>query len=208
MSAQLVKVCRELGRGLFRDTRTRLTKWVLALLRGRRYTVRLEEEGTGYHDRKNYVIQVNAQLFKAEPPEIQFRATQGILAHECGHAWFTDAWPDQPCESTLRWLVNALEDNRIENAIAIAFPGVAPVIRLAGDLMYAGQAAVSGPSGEQVLAQSGDNALGDRSTNETEMIRRLHLSNAAKAHWSKVRPLTEKAWTAPDTSRVIELARP
>jgi hypothetical protein len=33
-----------------RSTVTRLVKWTLALLQGRRYTVRLDAEGTGYHD--------------------------------------------------------------------------------------------------------------------------------------------------------------
>jgi len=184
---------------LYRETKARLSKWTLALLRGRRYTIKLEDEGTGYHDRQRRVIQANPQLFKAQSPEVQFRATQGILAHECGHAWFTAAWPERPDEGTLRWLVNALEDERIENCISIAFPGVAPVIRITGDLMYEAQERVTGPITEQVLACCLVWRWAARRTDESEMFSRLRLSAAAKALWAKVRLLAEASWVAPDT---------
>ena len=130
---------------MFREPQTRLVKWALALLRGRPYTIRLEPDGTGYHDWENHVIQANPQLFPKESPEIQFRLTQGILAHEAGHAWFTSAWPDQ-CESRLQEMCNFLEDQRIENAICVLYPGIAPAIRLLGDHMLDGSKA-SAPSG-------------------------------------------------------------
>ena len=119
---------------MFREPQTRLVKWALALLRGRPYTIRLEPDGTGYHDWENHVIQANPQLFPKESPEIQFRLTQGILAHEAGHAWFTSAWPDQR-ESRLQEMCNFLEDQRIENAICVLYPGIAPAIRMLGDHM-------------------------------------------------------------------------
>ena len=81
---------------IWRKVQTRLVKWTLALLQGRRYTVRLEAQGTGYHDRQGCVIQANPQMFPEQPPEAQFRLTQGNLAHEVGHALFTDGWPERP----------------------------------------------------------------------------------------------------------------
>lgn len=94
-------------------TNQRLSKWALALLRGRRYTIRLQPEGTGYHAPVGKIIQANPQLFPGQPVDVQFRITQGVagltLAHECGHAWFTGFWPDQS-ENALQELTNMLEE--------------------------------------------------------------------------------------------------
>jgi len=96
---------------LWRLTNERLSKWALALLSGRRYTIRLQPEGTGTHSPLTRLIQVNPQLFPEQPVDVQFRLTQGLLAHECGHAWFTCDWPDQS-ENILQELANILEDER------------------------------------------------------------------------------------------------
>ena len=92
-------------------TQQRLSKWALALLHGRHYTIRLQPEGTGFHAPLERIIQVNPQLYPDQPVEVQFRLTQGLLAHECGHAWFTGCWPDQS-EDALQELTNILEDGR------------------------------------------------------------------------------------------------
>ena len=94
---------------IWRDVQQRLVKWTLALLQGRRYTIRLEPEGTGYHAPVEKIIQANPQLYPKQPVDVQFHLTQGLLAHECGHAWFTGSWPDQS-ENTLQELTNILED--------------------------------------------------------------------------------------------------
>ncbi len=192
---------------IFREPQTRLTKWTLALLRGRRYTIRIEPEGSGYHDPENLVIQANPQFFPDEPPEIQFRLTQGILAHEAGHAWFTGAWPDQR-EGRLQEATNILEDARIENAICVLYPGIAPVIRLLGDRMLARQKPVGSPaaSTQAYVCCLVWRWAHDR-TGETAMFERLGTGEDARKLWATVRPLVEQAWSAPDTKTVIALAR-
>ena len=139
--------------------RQRLIKWTKALLQGRRYTIKVEpyqhrgRPGTGYHNPKLRVIVVNPQFFADEPVETQFRATQGILAHEVGHAFFTDAWPTDDDQQTLRWLVNALEDERMERAISIYYPGIATLIQMLGDLIYQGtELLLDSTPAEMVLA--------------------------------------------------------
>jgi len=193
---------------IWRKVQTRLVKWTLALLQGRRYTVRLEAQGTGYHDRQGCVIQANPQMFPEQPPEAQFRLTQGILAHEVGHALFTDGWPERPEQQALRWIVNATEDSRIERAISIYYPGVAPAIRLLGDLTYAGQASLGRlPPAEQALGCCLAWRWAHSRTDEAEMHDRLNVGAAGQELWAKVRPLVEAAWGASHTAEVIQLGQ-
>lgn len=190
-----------------RATQTRLIKWVLALLQGKRYTIRLEEEGTGYHDAHNQVIQANPQLFPEEEPEVQFRLTQGILAHEAGHAWFTSAWPDQS-EGRLQEATNILEDARIEAAICVLYPGIQPAIRLLGDHMLRRQKRLPWmPARDQAYACCLVWRWANARIGESAMIDLLGIGEEAKKLWSEVKPLVEQAWTAHDTHQVIALAR-
>ncbi len=192
---------------IWRESQQRLKKWCLALLQGRRYTIRLTPEGTGYHAPVEKIIQANPQLFPDEPVDVQFRITQGLLAHECGHAWFTGNWQDQS-ENTLQELVNILEDERIENAIGVLYPGVAPAIRLLGDLVYA---EMSGNARYAPNQQAYTCCLAWRwahcRTSEQEMFERLGVSADGQALWAQIRPLVEQSWQAPDTDCVIALAR-
>ena len=190
-----------------KSVQTRLVKWCLALLQGRRYTVRLEAEGTGYHDPLNHLIQANPQLFSKEEPETQFRATQGILAHECGHAWFTGCWPDQS-EGRLQEMTNFLEDSRIENAIGTLYPGVIPAIRLLGDLSLAGiQPHSSLPPNQQAYTCCLVWRWAHDRIGEAAMFERLEISSAAQPLWAEVRLLVESAWRADTTGQVIQIAR-
>jgi len=197
--------------------RQRLIQWTKALLQGRRYTIKVEpyqhrgRPGTGYHNPKLRVIAVNPQFFADEPVEIQFRATQGILAHEVGHAFFTDAWPTEDDQQTLRWLVNALEDERMERAIRIYYPGIAALIQLIGDLIYQGTEQMDdGPPAEKALACCLSWRWAQSRAGEAEMFERLGIE-AEEAiccrMWYEIKPLVEQAWTAVDTNRVIEIAK-
>ena len=191
----------------FREPQTRLTKWCLALLRGKRYTIRLAAEGTGYHDAHNQVIQANPQLFPEEEPEVQFRLTQGILAHEAGHAWFTSAWPDQS-EGRLQEAVNLLEDERIERAIMILYPGIRPAIRLLGDHMLKRQKRLPWmPARDQAYACCLVWRWAHARIGEAAMLDLLGIGEEAKRLWRDVKPLVEQAWGAHDTHQVIVLAR-
>jgi hypothetical protein len=195
--------------------RQRLVQWTKALLQGRRYTIKVEpyqhrgRPGTGYHNPKLRVIAVNPQFFAGEPVEIQFRATQGILAHEVGHAFFTDAWPTEDDQQTLRWLVNALEDERMERAICIYYPGIAALIRLLGDLIYQETEMLtdSAPA-EMALACCLSWRWAQSRESEAEMFERLGIEDEATIDlWYEIKPLVEESWTAANTRRVIEIAR-
>ncbi len=191
---------------IWKEPSQRLTKWCLALLQGRRYTIRLEPEGTGYHSPVEKIIQANPQLFPDQPVEVQFRTTQGLLAHECGHAWFTGSWPDQS-ENVLQELVNILEDERIESGICTLYPGVAPAIRLLGDLVYARLECAVDKAHFQAYACCLAWRWAHSRTNEQEMFERLGVSDIGQNLWAKIRPLVEQAWIAADTQVVIDLAR-
>ena len=191
---------------IWSKTYQRLSKWALALLRGRRYTIRLLPEGTGYHAPVERIIQVNPQLFPDLPVEVQFRLTQGLLAHEVGHAWFTGSWPDQS-ENALQELTNMLEDERIERCICTLYPGITPAVRLLGDLVYASLEYAP----EEAKLQAYISCLAWRwaysRTNEQEMFTRLGVLASGQHLWGKIRSLVEQAWTAADTAEVISLAR-
>jgi hypothetical protein len=191
---------------IWKVTTQRLSKWALALLHGRRYTIRLASEGTGYHDPVAHIIQVNPQLFPEESVEVQFRLTQGLLAHECGHAWFTGNWPDQ-ADNVLQELTNMLEDQRVEKGICSLYPGIAPAVHLLGDHVYADLH----PAPHEAKLQAYSCCLAwrwaHRRTDELEMFERLSVSTGGQELWMKIRPLVEQAWSAADTGAVIALAR-
>ena len=194
---------------IWRSVQTRLIKWTLLLLGGRKYTVELTskiETGAHYPDLQR--IEVNPELFKRESIDVQFRATQGLLLHETGHALYTSDWPDQK-DNVLCELVNMLEDAREENCMCIAFPGGAPALQLLGDLVYRDlRGSESKPEYKALNACLAWRWAHTRST-EHEMFKRLNMlrDEVSRELWSKIRPLVEAAWHAPDTREVIRLAR-
>ncbi|MBI9044601.1 MAG: hypothetical protein JEZ06_08955 [Anaerolineaceae bacterium] len=195
----------------WRINQMRLTKWTLALLQGRKYTVKIEDTGSGSCDLKNLVIRVNAQIAPEETVEIQFRLTQGILAHEVGHAFFTDAWPDKKSGTMLLDLVNILEDERIERAVGILYPGVVPVIHQVGDLFLGEFSPLEFKKMEanlQVFNLSLIWRWEQRKVKMTEirMLKKYHIQEAGRELWTHVQPLVEEAWQAANTSEVIRIA--
>ena len=114
---------------IWRSVQTRLTKWTLLLLGGRKYAVELTtkiETGAHYPDLKR--IEVNPEMFARESVEVQFRATQGLLLHEVGHARFTGAWPEQK-DNVLCELVNmtaGLLKSQLKLEQALGLPRVVP----------------------------------------------------------------------------------
>lgn len=194
---------------IWRSVQTRLIKWTLLLLGGRKYAVELTTDidtGAHYPDLKR--IEVNPEMFARESIDVQFRATQGLLLHETGHARYTDAWPEQK-DNVLCELVNVLEDQRIEQAMSIAFPGAAPALMLLGDLVYRDlRGSETKPEFKAFQACLAWRWAHTRSS-EREMFKRLNMlkDEAACDLWSKIRPLVEAAWRAPNTGEVIRLAR-
>lgn len=194
---------------IWRSVQTRLIKWTLLLLGGRKYAVELTtkiETGAHYPDLKR--IEVNPEMFARESIDVQFRATQGLLLHETGHALFTDDWPEQK-DNVLCELVNMAEDQRIEQAMCIAFPGGAPAIQLLGDLVYRDlRGTEAKPEYKALNACLAWRWAHTRST-EHEMFKRLNMlkDEVSRDLWLKIKPLVEAAWHALDTREVIGISR-
>jgi hypothetical protein len=194
---------------IWRSVQTRLIKWTLLLLGGRKYTVELTSDvETGEHSPDLKRIRVNPEMFARENSDKQFRATQGLLFHEVGHARYTCAWPEQK-DNVLCELVNMLEDQRIENCMCIAFPGGAPALQLLGDLVYRDLRGTESKPEYKVLQACLAWRWAHTRTDEREMFKRLSMirDEVARDRWAKVKPLVEAAWIAPDTQEVIRLAR-
>ena len=190
-----------------KQTQIRLTTWALALLQGRRYSVHLTEKGSSFILLDERVIQINAQLFQEHSPVEQFYATQGLIAHEVGHAFFTQAWPNGEKETRLREMTNFLEDKRVERAISIYYPGIAETIQKLGDLMVQRITPIHSYPAEQayVVCLAWRWACGR--IPEEQMLERMKCGPNTCALWKKVRPLVELAWEAVDTTRVIQISR-
>jgi len=194
---------------IWRSVQKRLIKWTLLLLGGKKYAVELTtkiETGAHYPDLKR--IEVNPEMFVRESIDVQFRATQGLLLHEVGHARYTDGWPEQK-ENVLCELVNMLEDHRIEQNMSVAFPGGAPALTLLGDLVYREVRGLESKPEYKALDACLAWRWAHTRSDEREMFKRLNMlkDEVSRDLWSKIRPLVEDAWKAPDTHEVIRLAR-
>jgi hypothetical protein len=194
---------------LWRDTQNRLIQWGHALLQGKAYTIQLSPDGQTFNDAHNQIIQVNPQMFSGLEVEKQFRLTQGLLAHEVGHALFSNAWPDQE-DNLLCEMTNILEDGRIENALSIYYPGIGPVIEKLNDRMLKSvppKICTDLPAEMQAYTCCLVWRWACGQISETKMLDRLHVSADARMLWDKVKPLVEVAWKARETKKVIEIAR-
>ncbi len=194
---------------IWRDVQERLVQWTHALLQGKRFTVNLIPEGSASQDNLNHVIQANPQLFSTCSPERQFRFTQGLLAHEVGHALFSDAWPDQE-DGALCTMTNLLEDERIERAVTVYYPGIAPLLRQTGNQMLT-EALRKPDRGLSDTQQAFRCCLtwrwAHKVMKEDRMLEKMKVTPAAKGLWWKVKPLVEQAWNVEKTGEVISLAR-
>ena len=197
-------------------TRRRLTLWTKALLQGRRYRIVIEPyqgsdgaPGTGFHAPESRLIQVNPTIAETESPGFQFQLTQGVLGHEVGHALFTDAWPKAPGQDTLRWLVNALEDERMERATAIYYPGLRALFDRLGLFFYGRFEAfeTTQPANQQALGLCLAWRWAARHSTDIEMLTKLKVSEAARELWMQIKQIIETSWAAPHTTALIELAQ-
>ena len=200
----------------WQTTRRRLTLWTKALLQGRRYRIVIEPftgrdgtPGTGFHAPEARLIRVNPAIAEQESPGFQFQLTQGVLGHEVGHALFTDAWPKAPGQDTLRWLVNVLEDERMERSTAIYYPGLRALFDRLGLYFYARFEAFgkSQAANQQALGLCLAWRWAKRQSSESEMFTKLKVSEAAQNLWMQIKDLVETSWNVPTTTELIELAK-
>ncbi|MBI9046990.1 MAG: hypothetical protein JEZ06_21060 [Anaerolineaceae bacterium] len=194
----------------WRENQTRLTKWTLALLQGRRYRIQIVDHGVGSCNLTRKLIQANGQIQPEEAVAQQFRLTQGILAHEVGHALFTDAWPEQEKKISLLILVNILEDERIERAVTGLYPGIQTAIHKVGD-HFLDAIWKKTFAGMDAFLQAYNLCLvwrwAHRHISEESMLNMLSVSIECRQFWSEIRPLVESAWEVGSTTEVIEIAR-
>src|SRR5512133_97924 len=185
----------------------RLTIWAKMQLEHltARYTFRYEEEGTGFHDPKNHVIQVNCQLFKTDRVATQFKVTQAILSHEAGHAINTGEMPDRQ-NNALFEMVNILEDEREERCQVIRFPGLAELFALLAGKFWKNTRPY-GYMGDQEQAYSLclHWRFAYRFVTEPAMLKHLGVTPGTRSYWERIKPLVEEAWGAKDVYEVKDI---
>jgi hypothetical protein len=198
--------------------REHLRTWGASLLRGRRYTVTVDPRSTrsGVCNFTRRAIQVNPEAFGITDAE-QFGCTKAALAHEAGHAWYTEerALRGEDTESEERRgrtildrLVNILEDERIERCMMGQFVMCRRLFDLLGDVAYRDSDPL--PPNDDPMAVIGACLLWRWAHDRRDLGRPKiedTLSEANLALWGQVRPLVEQSWLAASTHQVVAIAR-
>lgn len=198
--------------------REHLRTWGASLLGGRRYSVTVDPRctRTGVCDFTQRAIRVNPEGFGETEAE-QYGCTKAVLAHEAGHAWYTDqgglggddTGTDEKRDRTiLDRLVNILEDERVERCMMNHFVLCRRLFHLLGDVAYRESDPLPSDDDPRVVigacllwrwahdrADQGKGKVGDA------------LSEVNLALWNQVRSLVEEAWVAARTSEVVAIAR-
>ncbi len=197
--------------------REHLRTWGASLLRGRRYTVTVDPRctRTGVCDFTQRAIRVNPEGFGETDAE-QYGCTKAVLAHEAGHAWYTDqaalsgdtGTEGRGRHTMLNRLVNILEDERVERCLMSHFVLCRRLFDLLGDVAYRDSDPL--PSDADPKAVMGACLLWrwahDRRDRGKEKIQDA-LSASNRALWEQVRPLVEESWVASSTIEVADVAR-
>jgi hypothetical protein len=126
--------------------------------------------------------------------------TVGLVEHEAGHIRHTST--PRPPETTLGWLWNGLEDERMERRQVDVYPELGALFDFLGDVVWLASPPASDLlSGCLLWRWEWDRAAGDR-----RFTPPAHSGDAALWHGT-VRPLVEAAWAAPTSDAVVDLAR-
>jgi len=197
--------------------REHLRTWGASLLRGRRYTVTVDPRctRTGVCDFTQRAIRVSPEAFGQTDAE-QYGCAKAVLAHEAGHAWYTDEGAlrgDTGAEGSgrrtmLNRLVNILEDERVERCLMNHFVLCRSLFHLLGDMAYRDSDPL--PSDDDPRAVIGACLLWrwahDRRDRGKDKIQDA-LSASNLPLWDRVRPLVEEAWVASSTIQVADIAK-
>lgn len=143
---------------------------------------------------------------------------RGLLAHEAGHIVFSGK---KPAESTLGWLWNALEDERMERLMARRHSELRPIFETMGDVMVS-------CSDEELREKRRRREEAEKRARSGQAPQALDVLNACLAHrwlydhspgaqsafrvlpdneFSKVQGLVEEAWEAQSSDEVMRIAR-
>ena len=144
----------------------------------------------------------------AGPPRQQYLITRGLLVHEVGHARYTA--PRADAAPVVHQVANCLEDERIERIMGGQFWSVRGALTAVCRASYAAVGPLGQPRGD---LQDPDDprwvvvaALHWRWAQRLDEPLKGELSPRNRRLWRRVRPLVERAWAAPDTGRVYDLA--
>jgi len=201
-----------------------LEAWAYPLIRPRLYLARFNPGGGSYVDFTTRHIAVDPLLSGAIGGEarlpvrwgrstittlarLQWRCSQMAAWHEDFHVLFTDpgGYP-----GILRWLVNALEDERIERLARWYYPPAWAAFRAFGRLMaqFKEIADPAKRSREQVLLDACLYMRWDWKRPRGAASRFRFHDALEEAFWrEEIFPLVQEAWAAPHEARVGELAR-
>ena len=203
--------------------RQRLDQWVRTLIQNRPYAIRFE---TGQGSFVNFTTReiVVEPTFPADlalparaipttwgtsrvvrPSTLEVLCARALAYHEASHVLWTDVVPTRG--STHGWLINALEDERIERLTAAYYaPANRDFAELGRRMWLDGWKPVVDRATALLNA-----CLFARWDHErpADAPSRIVLSDPADlALWgSRIFPLVEGAWTAPDTATVAVIAQ-
>lgn len=163
-----------------------------------RLTNELSGIGQNQHGDREDLILINPSAFQdVEPVLLQFELTQGVIGHEVGHSLFTDGWVSSQY-TKLAWLVNALEDERIERGVAYVYPLFATRFEQLAKFLL-----TNAPSTFSAL----DAALIYRWACRFQTDEQFVMSLDSPDEWAAIKPLVLQAWEAPSTEEVIRIAK-
>lgn len=175
------------------------------------FAVELEDDPnlclSGVCDFARRTITVNPRAHPG-PPRTQYLLTRGLLVHEVGHARYTT--PRDGATPVVQQVTNVLEDERIERIMGGQFWSVRRALTALTRQCYRRALPLGHPRGE--LQDPDDPRWVVLAALQWRWAQRLglplngRLSALNRRRWDQVKPLVERAWVAPDTGRVYDLA--
>ncbi len=208
----------------WRRARVRLDQWVRTIIGARPYAIRYGPREGAYVDfaaRELVVDPLFTAHFSADGlalPQtwgvahvdrlstLQVLSARAQAYHEGGHVRFTD-WPPL-CGETHRWLVNSLEDARMERLTAAFYPPAGRDFRELGHRLWLrGMEGIGAMPDDTtallnacLFARWDEHRLPDTAS-------RLRLPEAVLSRWhDQILPLVQEAWIAPSCAEVSRIA--
>ncbi len=209
----------------WRRARERLDQWVRTIIDDRPYAIRFgpgEGAFVDFHAREIVVDPLFTHHFTPDGvrlPQVwgvahvdrvgmlQVLTARAQAYHEAGHVRFTD-WPPL-MGTTHQWLVNSLEDERMERLTAAFFPPAARDFAELGHRFWLrGMEGIgAAPDEVTILLNACLFARWDE-RRPVGMPSRLHLPPGAQTRWDhEIAPLVREAWIAPSCAEVSRIAK-
>ena len=202
-----------------------LATWVRSLIGERPYTIIFKEGAGSYVDFSERLIVVEPNMpevlaKRGAPPlafphtwrgqrvmtltGLEWRMARALARHEAAHVLFTQ--PSRRDRSGIvHWLVNSLEDGRIERYLSALYPWCWGDFVELGRIVWQ-QFTLPMDARERVIAACLLHRWDVLRPKKTAS-RITFDDEAARALWEvRVRPLVEAAWAAGESERVVEIA--